>query len=351
MSDAAPPVPRRGRPGYDQATVLRRAIELFNQQGYDATSIGDLARELGITKSAIYHHVPSKEALLAAALDEALDGLSRAIDAALNEAAGTSAHERLRSAVRQSVEILGDHLPAVTLLLRVRGNSEVELAALKRRRVLDDKLAGLVQAAVDEGSLREDIAPELISRLLFGMVNSLVEWYRPDGPVPVEDLSAAIVDLAFEGLASGSAPGTIGRVPVDRLRPRNSAITVSSERRVTVTSYTPERPRNALSTATATSSSPRRRGLQEGDVEAGGDGHDAVGVAREGEGAVGERGDESAVAEVPAVDHVLADRHREGGGAGSDGLDHHAEHLRRGVSGPHRVGAPSGEFLRSGHAS
>jgi AcrR family transcriptional regulator len=182
--------------------VLRRAIELFNQQGYDATSIGDLARELGLTKSAIYHHVPSKEALLAAALDEALDGLTAAIDAAVNETREVTAYERLRSAVRQSVEILGDHLPAVTLLLRVRGNSEVELAALKRRRVIDDKLAGLVQAAVDEGSLRADIAPELISRLLFGMVNSLAEWYRPEGPVPVQDLSTAIVDLAFEGLGT-----------------------------------------------------------------------------------------------------------------------------------------------------
>ncbi len=201
MSDSAVPAPaRRGRPGYDQGTVLRRAIELFNRQGYDATSIGDLARELGLTKSAIYHHVPSKEALLAAALDEALDGLARAIDAAANEVAGTSAYERLRTAVRQSVEILGDRLPAVTLLLRVRGNSEVELSALKRRRVIDDKLAGLVQAAVDEGTVRGDIPPELISRLLFGMVNSLVEWYRPDGPVPIQDISAAIVDLAFDGL-------------------------------------------------------------------------------------------------------------------------------------------------------
>ena len=51
-----------------------------------------------------------------------------------------------------------------------------------------------MQAAVDEGSLRADIPPELISRLLFGMVNSLVEWYRPDGPVDLEDLAAAIVD-------------------------------------------------------------------------------------------------------------------------------------------------------------
>ena len=195
-----PVTARRGRPGYDQETVLRRAIELFNDQGYDATSIGDLARDLGLTKSAIYHHVPSKEALLSAALDEALDGLSAAIDSAVNAAVGTSAHERLRTAVEESVRILTDHLPAVTLLLRVRGNSAVELAALKRRRVLDEKLAILVRAAADEGSLRDDIAPDVISRLLFGMVNSLVEWYRPDGPVTVEQLSASIVDLAFDGL-------------------------------------------------------------------------------------------------------------------------------------------------------
>lgn len=200
--------PRRGRPGYDAPTVLRRAIEVFNRQGYEATSIGDLARELGLTKSAIYHHVPSKEALLAAALDEALDGLSAAIEDAVNAEPATSAYERLRSAVRDSVEILAQHLPAVTLLLRVRGNSEIELAALKRRRVIDDKLASLVQAAVDEGSLRADISPELISRLLFGTVNSLVEWYRPDGPVAVDDLSRSIVDLTFDGLtARDQAPG------------------------------------------------------------------------------------------------------------------------------------------------
>ncbi|MCW2794580.1 TetR/AcrR family transcriptional regulator [Nocardioides sp.] len=193
-------IPRRGRPGYDQATVLRRAIDLFNRQGYDGTSMGDLARELGLTKSAIYHHVPSKEHLLAAALDEALDGLTEAIEAAVDAAPGTSAAARLRTAVQQSVAILVEHLPAVTLLLRVHGNSELELAALKRRRALDDKLAELVQAAVDEGALRADIAPDLISRLLFGMVNSLTEWYRPGGPVDANVLAESIATLAFDGL-------------------------------------------------------------------------------------------------------------------------------------------------------
>lgn len=198
---ASASAPKRGRPGYDQETVLRRAIELFNRQGYDGTSMGDLAKELGLSKSAIYHHVPSKEHLLSAALDEALDGLTAAVDSAASAAPGTSASARLRTVVQQSVEILVQHLPAVTLLLRVRGNSEIELAALKRRRAVDDKLAALVQAAVDEGALRADIPPDLISRLLFGMVNSLIEWYRPKGSVDPDVLAASIAALAFDGLS------------------------------------------------------------------------------------------------------------------------------------------------------
>jgi AcrR family transcriptional regulator len=189
---------RRGRPGYDQQTVLRRAVEVFNRQGYDGTSMGDLARELGVGKSALYHHVPGKEALLSQALDEALDGLT----AVLDRPAGATAYDRLRAAVRDSVRVLVEHLPAVTLLLRVRGNSEVELAALRRRREIDDRLAELVAAAAAEGSLRGDLPPDLVSRLLFGMVNSLVEWYRPGGPVDADTLADALATLAFEGLAT-----------------------------------------------------------------------------------------------------------------------------------------------------
>ncbi len=204
---AAPPQEprRRGRPGYDQATVLRRAVELFNRQGYDATSMGDLARELGIGKSALYHHVPSKEHLLAQALDEALDGLTRAVASARDDTE-TSAYERLRQAVRGSVEILLTHLPAVTLLLRVRGNSAVEQDALRRRRLIDDDLAALVAEACAEGAVREDIPPALASRLLFGMVNSLVEWARPDGRFSPDELADAVTALAFEGLGIAAGP-------------------------------------------------------------------------------------------------------------------------------------------------
>lgn len=194
----------RGRPGYDQATVLRTAIELFNEQGYDATSIGDLAGRLGLTKSAIYHHVPSKQHLLKLALDEALDGLTAAVGTARNADAASDAAGRLRATLRQAVLILIDHMPAVTLLLRVRGNSELENDALRRRREIDDVFAHLVSDAMREGSIRSDLDPQVVSRLMFGTVNSVIEWYRPGGYTDTPELADSLTTLLFDGLHAGA---------------------------------------------------------------------------------------------------------------------------------------------------
>src|SRR3954447_20367041 len=65
---------RPGRPGYDLESVLAVAVEVFNERGYDGTSMEDLAQRLGIAKSAIYHHVSGKEELLRLSLDRAMDG-------------------------------------------------------------------------------------------------------------------------------------------------------------------------------------------------------------------------------------------------------------------------------------
>ena len=63
--------------------------------------------------------------------------------------------------------------------------------------------SAFITATVIEGAVRSDIAPDLISRLLFGMVNSVAEWHRPDGPVSPDELAASITALAFEGLDAG----------------------------------------------------------------------------------------------------------------------------------------------------
>jgi AcrR family transcriptional regulator len=191
------PARRRGRPGYDLDGVLTAAVRLFNERGYEATSMGDLAERLGITKSSIYHHVSSKQDLLRMAVDRALDGLFEAADEV--RAMDARAIERLEQLVRRSVLLLADRVEFVTLLLRVRGNTAVEMEALLRRRVFDARVTELAVMAKMEGDLRPDVDPAVAGRLLFGMVNSLTEWYRPDRGNAAA-LAETVTAIAFEGL-------------------------------------------------------------------------------------------------------------------------------------------------------
>ena len=196
------PSGRRGRPGYDQQSVLNVAVEVFNRHGYDATSMGILAENLGISKSAIYHHVPSKEDLLALALEQALGGLESVWEAP--ETKEGSAEHRLEFVVRSTVRVLTERLPFVTLLLRLRGNTETERRALERRRGFDRKVAELIGEAREEGTVRSDIDPRTVSRLLFGTINSIVEWYRPGGALTSEKLADDVVAVLFNGLRASS---------------------------------------------------------------------------------------------------------------------------------------------------
>jgi len=178
--------------------VLAVAVELFNERGYDGTSMRDLADRLGIAKSAIYHHVTGKEELLRLALDRALAGLAEVADRA--RALPAPAIERLECLVRGSVEVLEAESPYVTLLLRVRGNTDVERAALDQRRAFDRFVAELVAEAVHDGDIRADADAMITARLLFGLVNSIVEWYRPDRRAGAASLADPVCAMAFEGL-------------------------------------------------------------------------------------------------------------------------------------------------------
>jgi AcrR family transcriptional regulator len=198
MTTAPDETRRRGRPGHDLESVLATSVAAFIEQGYDATSVDDLARRLGISKSAVYHHVPSKDALLGIALDRALAGLEEVAERA--KRLDAPAVIRLETLLRGSVHVLVERLPYVTLLLRVRGNSGVERKALARRRSLDRLGAQLVAEAIAQGDLRGGLDPLVTARLLFGTVNSLTEWLRPAAAADADALADTVALLAFRGL-------------------------------------------------------------------------------------------------------------------------------------------------------
>ena len=193
-----PPGAGRRRTAYTSESLLAVAVQVFLDRGYDGSSMEDLSKAAGITKSSIYHHVRSKEELLRLATGRALDALF----AVLAEPAAVRgpAEGRLRHVLRRTSEVLLAELPYVTLLLRVRGNTETERWALERRRDFDHHVTSLVEQAAAAGDLRPDLEPALVTRLLFGMINSVAEWYRPQGRTGPEQVTEAVLALAFDGL-------------------------------------------------------------------------------------------------------------------------------------------------------
>ena len=194
--------PARAR-RYDAESLLAVAVDVFTDRGYEGTSMEHLAVAAGITKSSFYHHVQGKEELLRLSLDRALDGLFAVLD---SPAARTGpAIARLEHVLRGSVHALVERLPHVTLLLRVRGNTEVQRQALARRREFDAAVTSLVRAAQRAGDLRPGPDPALAARLLFGMINSVSEWYDPRRGLDPAALADAVVALALDGLRNRPA--------------------------------------------------------------------------------------------------------------------------------------------------
>jgi AcrR family transcriptional regulator len=174
------------------------ALQVFAERGFDGASMDDVARKAGITKAAIYHHVSGKEALLERGLSRALEALFAVLE---EPAAHTGAAiERLRFVVGSVAELALAFRPELAVLVRARGNSQVELSAIARRRAFDSAITAIVREAQAAGDVDPGLEPSLVVRLVFGMCNSVVEWIRPGGRLGPAMVAETIVHLVFEGM-------------------------------------------------------------------------------------------------------------------------------------------------------
>ncbi len=185
------------RKPYDIDSLTDVALRVFAERGYDGASMDDVARAAGITKASIYHHVSGKEALLERGLGRALDALF----AILEEPASLDgrAIDRLRHIVGRVAETTLRLLPELTVLFRIHGASKSERNAVERRRAFDRVVTEIIGQAQRDGEARADLDPRLGARLIFGMSNSVVEWYR-SGSLTRDAIARAVVAIAFDGI-------------------------------------------------------------------------------------------------------------------------------------------------------
>jgi AcrR family transcriptional regulator len=187
------------RKPYDIDSLTDVALRVFAERGYDGASMDDVARAAGITKASIYHHVSGKEALLERGLGRALDALFAIVDEPT--ARDGRAVDRLRHIVERVAETTMQLLPELTVLFRIHGASKSEREAVERRRTFDRLVTDIIAQAQRDGDVRRDLDARLLARLIFGMSNSVVEWYR-SGSLTRAAIARAVVAIAFDGVTS-----------------------------------------------------------------------------------------------------------------------------------------------------
>lgn len=181
--------PRR-RPRNDgarRAEILDAAIERFGRDGYENTKWAEIADDVGIGPTALYHYFDSKQHCLYVILDEALAELHQRFDSI------TSGHGDPRDALHaictdcfelSEREVLRNRvLVAEQALLSGEGSSHREeqarLEGREKTRALELAWTRFLADAMRRGAIPER-DPRMLARAVLGLYNSIWHWYRPD---------------------------------------------------------------------------------------------------------------------------------------------------------------------------
>jgi len=180
--------------------ILRTAARLFQQQGYDATSMSDVAGALKLSKGGLYHHFQSKDEILFHLMDHAMDITQEQVIDRVREIADPE--ERLRMVIRLHIGVvLRERDREITVML----HENHPLPPPLRRRINGRKkdyvhfVESLIAEAQHARGSKVGASPRAAAFALMGMINWIYQWYRPEGALQEEDLVQQYTEIFFAG--------------------------------------------------------------------------------------------------------------------------------------------------------
>jgi AcrR family transcriptional regulator len=183
--------------------ILDAAAQIFSQKGFHAASMQDIAAAVNLQKASLYHHVNSKQEILVALLDRALDLLIDEMQSVLD--LPLPPDQKLPLAIQAYLLAMLTHRDlAVVLLLEHRSLDAAHHARHIPRR---DRFEQLWRDLIQEGQQTGVFYcadPAMASRALLGVLNWTITWYNPDGPLSSEEIAAQFADLLLMGLVTRS---------------------------------------------------------------------------------------------------------------------------------------------------
>ncbi len=201
--DGASPFPSKEQRGHARESkkeaVLRTAVSLFNERGFRATSLDDVAARLGVTKPVIYHYFGNKDQVLFCCIKQGMEQMQAAAEDVRSHAG--SSLDRLKAFLCRYAEINMDGFGRCVILTNdqdLSDDSRKQFRALKRD--IDQAMRRLIEDAATDGLIAVDDV-RMTAFTLAGALSWVSRWYDPAGPDSPASIAARMVETLVRGLA------------------------------------------------------------------------------------------------------------------------------------------------------
>jgi len=179
--------------------ILDAAAQVFRQKGFHGASMADIAGAVNLQKASLYHHVSSKQEILLALLDRALEMLFDQMSVIAKQE--ISADEKLRQMIHTYLHLLAENSDLSSVLLFEHRSLEPDQHA--RHIPNRDRFESLWRDVLDDGVRAENFNcsnTALTTRALMGMLNWTLTWYHVEGSLSIEQIADHYTDLLLCGL-------------------------------------------------------------------------------------------------------------------------------------------------------
>jgi AcrR family transcriptional regulator len=202
-----PPKVRRSREvGARFEEIVDAAAMLFSEQGYAATSIQDIADRVGILKGSLYHYIHTKEDLLEAVIREAhLHTAALGVNAL--EMEGDALAKLSYVVERHLMEATGKQAKVRVFYQEAKFLPPERLAGiLATRDSYEHSIRQIIVAGQAEGTIAPHLDPVLTAIAILSVLNSVQQWFRPDGPRSLAEVTESFTDLMIRGVSACPPP-------------------------------------------------------------------------------------------------------------------------------------------------
>ena len=203
VSPWAPATERKKVRKDKREAVLRMAAQVFNEKGYLASTLTEVAERLNVTKPTLYYYVKSKNEILYECVRIGLTMLQDAITEV--GASGGTAWDKLVAAMHKYTEIVT--MDFGMCVIRVGEDPLPPESQRKLRRIkaaIDLEFRELIRLGIEEGTIAP-CDPKIAAFTLAGALSWIGRWYRPGGPLTPDDIARQCIALLANGLCGGKA--------------------------------------------------------------------------------------------------------------------------------------------------